>query len=147
MLNLVCACFCLTQEALFCFIRIIWGMVESGAVPPPPDADAIHEFTSAFSSADQIGNIIRSSLGRDLIPRAEVLTFKNMATGRKKMGHGIINVHHFFLNLTQSTLAKLGIRMWGPNLDESIDSLWNVACWLAALKIFCDMAIARRLLS
>lgn len=57
------------------------------------------------------------------------------------MGQDIINAQHFLLNLTQLTLEKLGIRMWGPNLDESIDSLWHVSCQLAPLNIFCDVAI------
>ncbi|KAG0147212.1 hypothetical protein CROQUDRAFT_91656, partial [Cronartium quercuum f. sp. fusiforme G11] len=45
-----------TKEALYCFIKIIWRMVESGAVPPPPDPGNTQEFSAAFSSTQQIDN-------------------------------------------------------------------------------------------
>lgn len=116
-------------------------MVEVGAVPPPPDIDNIQEFTAAFSDNEQIQNVVESSVARDLVPQHEILTLQGLATGRKKMGKHIINIQEFFLSMVQSCLAKLGIRIWGPNLLEPVDSLWNEACRLSALRIFRRVAI------
>lgn len=109
-------------------------MVEVGAVPPPPDIDNIQEFTAAFSDNEQIQNVVESSVARDLVPQHEILTLQGLATGRKKMGKHIVNIQEFFLTMVQSCLAKLGIRIWGPNLLEPVDSLWNEACRLSALR-------------
>ncbi|KAG0141319.1 hypothetical protein CROQUDRAFT_295536 [Cronartium quercuum f. sp. fusiforme G11] len=54
--------FKMTKEALYCFIHLMWGMVEVGAVPPPPDLNNIREFTSTFSNNDQINNVFESSM-------------------------------------------------------------------------------------
>ncbi|KAI9615059.1 hypothetical protein KEM48_005798, partial [Puccinia striiformis f. sp. tritici PST-130] len=35
---------------------------------------------------------------------------------------------------TQATLARLGLRVWAPDLDDSPHSLYNEACRQAALK-------------
>ncbi|KAG0143373.1 hypothetical protein CROQUDRAFT_109262 [Cronartium quercuum f. sp. fusiforme G11] len=84
--------FKMTKEALYCFIRLMWGMVEVGAVPPPPDLNNIREFTSAFSNNDQINNVFESSTARDLVPHHEILTLQGFTVGRRKMGRYIINI-------------------------------------------------------
>ncbi|EGG03786.1 uncharacterized protein MELLADRAFT_78491 [Melampsora larici-populina 98AG31] len=121
--------------------KVMWGMVEAGAVPPPPSVDNIREFTSAFSSSDEIQHVMNSSAARKLVPQHEVLTLTGIKSGRRKMGRHIINIKEFFISITQSSLAKLGIRAWGPNLLEPIDSLWNEACRMSALMIFRRVAI------
>lgn len=116
-------------------------MVETGAVPPPPDLANITEFTSAFSNNEEIKLVIDSTHARELVPNHEVLTLKGIVSGRRKMGRYIINIQEFFIRITQSSLAKLGIRVWGPNLLEATDSLWNEACRMSALRIFRRVAI------
>ncbi|KNZ55837.1 hypothetical protein VP01_2568g3 [Puccinia sorghi] len=48
----------------------------------------------------------------------------------------IVNLDDFFVDYTQATLAHLGLRIWGPNLDDLPQSLYNKACRQAALKYF-----------
>ncbi|KAH9807674.1 hypothetical protein DFH28DRAFT_1146224 [Melampsora americana] len=124
-----------------CLTMLMWGMVETGAIPPPPCLNNVREFTSAFSNSDEIQHVINSSAARELVPQHEVLTLKGIASGRRKMGRHIINIKEFFISITQSSLAKLGIRTWGPNLLEPTDSLWNEACRMSALMIFRRVAI------
>ncbi|KAH9815161.1 hypothetical protein DFH28DRAFT_893531 [Melampsora americana] len=133
--------FKMTKVPLYCFIRLMWGMVEVGAVPPPPHIENVQEFTAAFSNNEQVRNVLESTNSRDLVPQSEVLTLRSMAVGRRKMGRYIINIQESFIKMTQACLAKLGIRAWGPNVLEPIDSLWNKACRLSALRIFRRVAI------
>lgn len=129
------------QEALYCFIRIIWGLTESGSVPSAPDPALLREFNSAFSNAAEIRQVVDSPVARELIPRASVQTLQGMRHGVRKIGGGKINVSEFFIKYTQCSLAKLGLPIWGPGLDDAIDSLFNSACRIAALRIFCQLAI------
>lgn len=116
-------------------------MVEVSAVPPPPDLANIQEFTAAFSSNKQVRNVLESSASRNLVPQHEILTLKLITVGRRKLGRYIINIQDFFIKMTQACLARLGIRVWGPNVLEPVDSLWNEACRLSCLRIFRRVAI------
>ncbi len=55
----------------------MWGMVEVGAVPPPPDLENIRELTSAFSSNEEIRNVMESSMARKLVPKYKILTVRS----------------------------------------------------------------------
>ncbi|KNZ55276.1 hypothetical protein VP01_2722g3 [Puccinia sorghi] len=54
----------------------------------------------------------------------------------KQTKESIVNLDNFFLDYTQGTLAFLGLHIWGPDLDDSPQSLYNKACRQAALKSF-----------
>ncbi|KAI9606333.1 hypothetical protein KEM48_001931 [Puccinia striiformis f. sp. tritici PST-130] len=101
-----------------------------------PSPHTILEFTSRFSNADEIERTANDTSGAALIPVKEVVTFKDIKCGRKKVGKGLVNLEEFFVSYTQAILARLGIRVWAPDLEDLPDSLYNEACRQAALKSF-----------
>lgn len=129
------------QEAFYCFIRIIWGMTDSGAIPPDPDPTFLQAFHGRFSTAAQIKDVISSPVARELIPSSQVQTLSGLKGGRQRVCQGVVNVSAFFLKYTQHQLAKIGLPIWGPGLDQAIDSLLNEACRISALRIFRQVAL------
>ncbi|KAI9621373.1 hypothetical protein H4Q26_015668 [Puccinia striiformis f. sp. tritici PST-130] len=128
--------FSLTRDALYVHIKLIWNLLEQKAIPSPPHPNTILEFTSRFSNADKIERTANDTSGAALIPVKEVVTFKDIKCGRKKVGKGLVNLEEFFVSYTQAILARLGIRVWAPDLEDLPDSLYNEACRQAALKSF-----------
>ncbi|KAI7964258.1 hypothetical protein MJO29_004685 [Puccinia striiformis f. sp. tritici] len=123
-------------DALYVHIKLIWNLLEQKAIPSPPHPITILEFTSRFSNADEIERTANDTSGAALIPVKEVVTFKDIKCGRKKVGKGLVNLEEFFVSYTQAILARLGIRVWAPDLEDLPDSLYNEACRQAALKSF-----------
>jgi hypothetical protein len=124
------------QDALYVHIKLIWNLLEQKTIPSPPHPDTLREFTSRFSNADEIKQTAENSSGAALIPVNDVVTFKDIKCGRKKVGKGLVNLEEFFIIYTQAILARLGIRVWAPDLEDRPDSLYNEACRQAALKSF-----------
>ncbi|KNZ47250.1 hypothetical protein VP01_6572g2 [Puccinia sorghi] len=108
--------FTATRDALYTHIKLIWNLLEQKAIPRE-DANTA-----------------------SLIPIQEVVTLKNLQKGQKKAGKCLVNMDEFFINYTQATLARLGIRVWAPDLEDSPHSLYNEACRQAALKSFRQVA-------
>ncbi|KAI9626749.1 hypothetical protein KEM48_010214 [Puccinia striiformis f. sp. tritici PST-130] len=108
---------------------------------PPPHPNTLLEFTSHFSSADEIEQIANDAGTASLIPVRDVVTLKGIQCGGKKVGKGLVNLEEFFVSYTQAILARLGMRVWAPDLDDLPDSLNNEACRQAALKSFRQAAI------
>ncbi|PLW24725.1 hypothetical protein PCASD_05232 [Puccinia coronata f. sp. avenae] len=130
-----------TRDALYVHIKLIWNLLEQKKIPTPPHPNSLQEFTSCFSSADEIEQTANNTSGTSLIPVKEVVTFKDVKCGRKKVGKGLVNLEEFFVSYTQAILARLGIRVWAPDLDNLPDSLYNKACRQAALKSFRQAAV------
>ncbi|KNZ52065.1 hypothetical protein VP01_3706g2, partial [Puccinia sorghi] len=86
--------------------------------------------------AEEIAQIVENVQGAPLVPVKEIISLKALRLGRRKIGQGIVNLDDFFVEYTQATLARLGLRLWGPDLDDSPTSLYNEACRQAALKSF-----------
>lgn len=124
------------QDCFYVFIRIIWGLILSGAVPKPPNPALLAEFNSRFRDISNINGVAESTTAQPLIELREVFTLAQARGGRLKVGKGIVMIHEFFLEWALAMLAKLGIREWGPDLEAAIDSLWNEACRISAIRIF-----------
>ncbi|KAA1064840.1 hypothetical protein PGT21_016366 [Puccinia graminis f. sp. tritici] len=130
-----------TQDALYVHLKLIWNLLEQKTIPGPPHPDTIKEFTSRFSNIDEIAQITNDPAAASLIPVKDVVTFKDLKLGRKKVGKGLVNLEEFFVSYTQAILARLGIRVWAPDLEDLPDSLYNEACRQAALKSFRQAAV------
>ncbi|KAI9602531.1 hypothetical protein H4Q26_001821 [Puccinia striiformis f. sp. tritici PST-130] len=113
--------FSLTRDALYVHIKLIWNLLEQKAIPSPPHPNTILEFTSRFSNADEIERTANDTSGAALIPVKEVVTFKDIKN---------------LCQLYPGNSARLGIRVWAPDLEDLPDSLYNEACRQAALKSF-----------
>ncbi|EGG01780.1 uncharacterized protein MELLADRAFT_110672 [Melampsora larici-populina 98AG31] len=125
-----------TKNCFYVFIRIIWGLTSSSAVPKPPNPEMLTEFNARFSESAEIEAVLDSTSAKDLVDQREVKVPKaervNIGSGR------IVNIKEFFVLYTKAMFAKLGIREWCPDLDSSEDTLWNDACRISALRIFCQ---------
>ncbi|MBW0504895.1 hypothetical protein O181_044610 [Austropuccinia psidii MF-1] len=129
-----------TKEALYAHIKILWGMLEKNTLPPAPDRSLLKEFYGRFSTNEQVLNVATSNTGANLIGEKEVKTLRDAHAGRLKVGKHIINLEEFYILYIHSMLAKLGIRVWAPDLEEAPDSLYNEACRTAALMTFRQVA-------
>ncbi|KAA1110944.1 hypothetical protein PGT21_034682 [Puccinia graminis f. sp. tritici] len=130
-----------TRDALYVHIKIIWNLLEQKTIPGPPHPDTLRELTASFSNADEITQRADDASGAALIPVRDVVTLKGLQLGQKKVGKGLVNLEEFFVSYTQAVLARLGIRVWAPDLEDFPDSLYNKACRQAALKSFCQAAV------
>ncbi|KNZ52067.1 hypothetical protein VP01_3704g1 [Puccinia sorghi] len=132
--------FCSTRDALYVHIKIIWNLLEQKSIPGPPHPNTLTEFNSRFSDAEEIAQIVENVQGAPLVPVKEIISLKALHLGQRKIGLGIVNLDNFFVENTQATLARLGLRLWGPDLDDSPTYLFNEACRQAALKSFWQAA-------
>ncbi|PLW14960.1 hypothetical protein PCANC_17035 [Puccinia coronata f. sp. avenae] len=116
-------CFARTRDALYVHIKLIWNLLKQKTIPGPPHPDTLREFTACFLNAKEIEQIADDATGAGLIPVKEVVTLKGLQLGRKKVGKGLVNLEEFFVSYTQAILARLGIRVWAPDLKDLPDSL------------------------
>ncbi|MBW0482746.1 hypothetical protein O181_022461 [Austropuccinia psidii MF-1] len=131
-----------TKNAFYAHIRIIWGLIYEKSVPIAPDPALLKEFNNCFDDVDEIQQVTNSSTAVALIPQADVIKLRGTKPGRKKVGRAIINFQEFFILYTKALLAKLGIRQWAPSLDEPIDTLYNEACRISAIKTFRQVSVS-----
>ncbi|KAA1127018.1 hypothetical protein PGTUg99_003187 [Puccinia graminis f. sp. tritici] len=130
------------QECLYVHIRLLWGLVETSSVPPQANKEHIRSFCTKFSTVDQVQRHFEDSHAAHLIARSDILTLKDARAGKIKVGQNLIHIDDGHIVYIHANLAKLGIRCWGPNLDEGPESLFNSACRIAALTGFQQIAIA-----
>ncbi|KAA1066294.1 hypothetical protein PGT21_027869 [Puccinia graminis f. sp. tritici] len=133
--------FAATRDALYVHIKLLWNLLEQKTIPGPPHPDTLKEFTACFSNAEEIGKTAEDVAGAALIPVKDVVTLKDLKLGRKKVGKGLVNLEEFFVSYTQAILARLGMRVWAPDLEDLQDSLYNESCRQAALKSFRQAAV------
>ncbi|KNZ52575.1 hypothetical protein VP01_3517g5 [Puccinia sorghi] len=122
-------------EAFYLHIKVLWGLIEVGAIPTPPNPDQLREFNQRFSSSDQIENAI-SNCGGDLVAIDQIETLRNARMNRKKVGKNIYHMSEMLISYIHTSLARIGIRKWGPDLDAQPDSLYNEACRISAIRTF-----------
>ncbi|MBW0556119.1 hypothetical protein O181_095834 [Austropuccinia psidii MF-1] len=117
-----------TKEALYVHIRILWGMTERQKVPPSPNRSLLKEFYGLFSTNEEILEAANTTSNVSLINSTEVQTLRDARAGRKKVGKNIVNFQEFYILYIHSISAKVGICIWGLDLEEAPDSLYNEAC-------------------
>ncbi|KAG0151124.1 hypothetical protein CROQUDRAFT_37225 [Cronartium quercuum f. sp. fusiforme G11] len=124
------------QEAFFVFICVIWGLVLTSAVPKAPDLSLLAKFNAQFSKQADIVALLDSPSAQDLVKKCKVITLSEAKLGHMKIGKGIVNIKQFFVLYSVAMLAKIGIQVWGPDLDFPDNTLWNEACWISAICLF-----------
>ncbi|KAA1066043.1 hypothetical protein PGT21_019177 [Puccinia graminis f. sp. tritici] len=129
-----------TKECLFTHIRLLWGMVEVSTPPPPANPELVRQFCSSFKDIDDFERRINDSNAAALIAQADVQTLKDARAGNIRVGRNFIHIGEVHLLYIHGYLAKLGIRCWGPDLEEGPESLFNSACRIAALNTFRQVA-------
>ncbi|MBW0475619.1 hypothetical protein O181_015334 [Austropuccinia psidii MF-1] len=129
-----------TKDAFYIHIKLLWGLIEKNAVPSAPDPSQLNEFYQRFSTPDQIESALANN-GPALVPVDTVQTLRNARQKRTKVGKYFIHLSEFSIIYVRSSLSKLGIRTWAPNLYEQPDSLYNEACRISALKTFRQLVV------
>ncbi|MBW0494114.1 hypothetical protein O181_033829 [Austropuccinia psidii MF-1] len=117
-----------TKEALFDHIKLLWGVVKKGFIPPAVDHSLLTEFYQRFSTTDQIENVASNKQSTTLIKHYEVQTLHDACAGRIKIGNHIVNLQQLYIDYIKATLAKLGICAWAPDSEDAPDSLFNEDC-------------------
>ncbi|EGG01417.1 uncharacterized protein MELLADRAFT_111006 [Melampsora larici-populina 98AG31] len=107
-----------------------------GSVPVTPDPTLLNEFNARFFDSAQISAAANATASQELIPQSEIISLQEARAGHVKISRGIVYVQDFFVRYSLAMLAKLGIRKWGPDLNNASDSMWNEACWISAIQIF-----------
>ncbi|MBW0471991.1 hypothetical protein O181_011706 [Austropuccinia psidii MF-1] len=116
-----------TKDAFYIHIKLLWGLIEKNAVPSAPDPLQLNEFYQHFSTPYQIKSAL-SKNGPPLVPFDTVQTLFNACQKHTKVGKYFINLSEFSIIYVCSSLSKLGIQTWAPNLYEQPDSFYNEAC-------------------
>ncbi|EGG08768.1 uncharacterized protein MELLADRAFT_61518 [Melampsora larici-populina 98AG31] len=110
-----------------------------GAVPQAPDPQTLKEFYSCFTTQSDIESVLANSSSRAIIAQNKIQTLNdNQLT--QKAGRETLHLKEIHIMFIHSSLAKLGLRRWGPNLSEATNSLLNSACRISAILAFCQVA-------
>ncbi|EGG03672.1 uncharacterized protein MELLADRAFT_90027 [Melampsora larici-populina 98AG31] len=125
-----------TRDALYIHIKMLWGLFKAHDVPPPPDPSLLKELYARFSSAEQVEAAITDPHSCDLVAQNDILTLRSLKAGGGKIGRGMANLDETYILYIHGVLAKVGIRVWCPDLNDSVDSLYNSACRITALGTF-----------
>lgn len=122
------------KDALFLHIQMMWGLFEQNSVPAKIDPSLSKEFYNRFNSIPDLKNATSDPQGPELNSQVDIISLRQGQAGRFKLGRGLANIDEMHILYVHAMLAKVGIRIWGPNLEESHDSLFNSACRITALN-------------
>ncbi|KAG0141046.1 hypothetical protein CROQUDRAFT_52325 [Cronartium quercuum f. sp. fusiforme G11] len=129
------------QDGLTIHIKAMWGMLEANTLPLPADPRSLEQFSQSFNTFKQVECVLEDAATANLVSEAEVKVLKQGHEGKTKLTPGMLFLDEVAIGMVTWHLAKLGIYIWGPDLTETADSLFNSACRLAALKSFCEVAL------
>ncbi|MBW0529205.1 hypothetical protein O181_068920 [Austropuccinia psidii MF-1] len=129
-----------TKEELYVHIKLLWSMLTLSSLPTAPDKQLLKEFYQIFSSAEEVQAVAQNSQGVKLISEDQVQTLWDACSAKRKNGKNIINMQDFYITYVHEILAKLGIHIWAPDLQEAHNSLYNEACRIVALMTFQQIA-------
>ncbi|MBW0567733.1 hypothetical protein O181_107448 [Austropuccinia psidii MF-1] len=109
-------------------------------MPTTPDELLLKEFYQQFSSVEEVQSLANNSNGVKLINEAQIQTLHDAWAGKRKFGKNIINMQDFYITYVHAMLAKLGIHILAPDMEEAPGSLYNEACWIVTLMTFRQIA-------
>ncbi|POW15212.1 hypothetical protein PSHT_07144 [Puccinia striiformis] len=125
-----------TQEALYTHIRLLWGLIERRDVPTAPLQENLDRFNSHFTSAQQVLSVSGNHSSPNLIVANQVQIMKAAKGGKAHVNKKVDKIDQFSMEYMQGALSKLGLSVWRPDLADKSDSLYNIACRMAALLTF-----------
>ncbi|KAI7947894.1 hypothetical protein MJO28_009802, partial [Puccinia striiformis f. sp. tritici] len=124
------------QEALYTHIRLLWGLIERRDVPTAPLLENLDRFNSHFTSAQQVLSVSGDHSSPNLIVANQVQIMKAAKGGKVHVNKKVDKIDQFSMEYMQGALSKLGLSVWRPDLAHKLDSLYNIACRMAALSTF-----------
>ncbi|POW20214.1 hypothetical protein PSHT_03764 [Puccinia striiformis] len=123
-------------EALYTHIRLLWGLIERRDVPTAPLLENLDRFNSHFTSAQQVLSVSGDHSSPNLIVANQVQIMKAAKGGKVHVNKKVDKIDQFSMEYMQGALSKLGLSVWRPDLAHKLDSLYNIACRMAALSTF-----------
>ncbi|KAG0139792.1 hypothetical protein CROQUDRAFT_101045, partial [Cronartium quercuum f. sp. fusiforme G11] len=124
------------KDVLYVHIKMMWGLYKPSDVPPTTDAALLKEFYTQFNSAEEVESVVNNPSSTDLIAQESIMSLKELHTGSQKIACGLGHIDEIAILYISSILAKVGIRAWGPDLNDAPNSLYNSACQITALNTF-----------
>ncbi|MBW0591095.1 hypothetical protein O181_130810 [Austropuccinia psidii MF-1] len=131
------------EEALFVNVKVLWGILEQNGVPTAPGEETLVKLYHKFSSERNITTVIKDSSAPNLVDEDSILTLAREKIQKCKLGSGIENLSYLYIGFIRGALARLGIKIWCPNLAQSRDDLYNVAFRIVAVTTFQQIAVVR----
>ncbi|EGF99692.1 uncharacterized protein MELLADRAFT_112445 [Melampsora larici-populina 98AG31] len=114
-----------TKEALLVHIKVLWGLFKANDVPAPVNAK-------------QVKAVVDDPHSANTVAQNNILTLKSLRSGvGGKVGCGMANLDKIYILYIPGSLAKVGLRVWGPDLDAAANS----SCRITALNTFHYMNI------
>ncbi|MBW0471489.1 hypothetical protein O181_011204 [Austropuccinia psidii MF-1] len=129
-----------TKNAFSIHMKSLCGLVYQYSIPMVPDNSQRKEFNTQFKFPEDIVQKIHNPSTIPLVPENEIITFRGVKPGKKKISRGIINLTNFFIKYILALLAKVEIHFWAPDLNASSDTRYNEACQISAIQTFCQLA-------
>ncbi|MBW0501188.1 hypothetical protein O181_040903 [Austropuccinia psidii MF-1] len=130
------------KDAMFTHIRLLWGLFEQNSVPKVTDPSVVKAFESRFSTVEEFEAHVNHPDTNVFVANADIGAIRDGRSGKIKLTKGILHIEDSDIHYIHGYLANLGIQCWGPNLEDSSESLWNSACRTGALKTFRQLAIS-----
>ncbi|MBW0537162.1 hypothetical protein O181_076877 [Austropuccinia psidii MF-1] len=112
----------------------------SNSVPEAVNPQVLKRFQACFSSIDEFEAHAANPNANVFVADADIEALNSGRAGRVKLLQGMLQLEESDLRYIHGYLGKLAIECWGPNLEESSDSLWNSACRTSAINLFRQMA-------
>ncbi|MBW0580120.1 hypothetical protein O181_119835 [Austropuccinia psidii MF-1] len=105
-----------------------------------PEYSQLKEFNTRFEFAEDIVPTIPNPSTIPLVTENEIITFRGVKPGKKKIACGIIKLTYFFIKYILALLAKAGIHCWDRDLNASSNALYNEDCRISAIQTFRQLA-------
>ncbi|MBW0532869.1 hypothetical protein O181_072584 [Austropuccinia psidii MF-1] len=109
-------------------------------VPEAVAPQVLKCFQARFSSIDEFEAHAANPNANVFVADADIEALNAGRAGRVNISQEMLQSEESDLRYIHGYLGKLGIECWGPNLEESSDSLWNSACRTSAINLFRQMA-------
>ncbi|POW12708.1 hypothetical protein PSTT_04425, partial [Puccinia striiformis] len=123
-----------TKECVFAHIRLLWGMIKTVSVPPAANPELFQQFCARFTDISQFNVFAEESAASD------ISMLQDAKAGAIKVGKHLVHIDDNAVRYIHAYLGKLGIRVWGPNLFEGPESIYNSACRMAAINTLQQVA-------
>ncbi|KAG0143060.1 hypothetical protein CROQUDRAFT_49347, partial [Cronartium quercuum f. sp. fusiforme G11] len=128
------------KEVLFIHVKMMAGLYLPNNILAPPNKNLLKEFYTQFSRVANVDQVVNDPSACDLIAQEEILVLRlNRSGGHTKIAKGLANLDETYILYVHGLLAKVGLRIWAPDLNVAPNTLYNSACHIVALKSFCEL--------
>lgn len=129
-----------TKGAFEIHIRVLWGMLQVKSVLPPADEGSMRFFSASYDDLEAVKKAIDSAATPSIIARSQIQTLRQASMGQIRVARGMITLDTQAILTVHAALSKAGLAVWGPDLTQSHDSLFNAANRYIAISTFREVS-------